>query len=295
MDHFRNPVYEKDRWSANRSRTFLFALVAVNGIMASIAIVVFGNMVRYINANGNQDYSVLLQLYLTLAMAECLVVILITPALTGIGISQERERGNLELFFASGISAWNVVWGKLLSCMNMLLVLLVTSLPVFSLVFVYGGIQFRDLFLMIAALWLLGLEVASISVMCSSAIQRSASAAMAAYAVVVLLVGGTLLIHWAPNFLYQVSYGEQLGSPVAWYHYLLLANPAVTFYGMLNQQAGNRSAIFDLINYQGNYRQNWITENWLPVSLGVQAAMVVLELFLAVRGMKRTGRSFMWK
>jgi len=73
-----------------------------------------------------------------------------------------------------------------------------------------------------------------------------------------------------------------LGSPVSWYHYLLLTNPVVTFYGVLNYQAGSRSAIFDMINYMGNYKQNWITQHWLPVSLLVQAAIVAFELLYAV-------------
>lgn len=287
MIQFRNPIYEKDRWAANRSKAFLFAVLAVNSVIAVIAVVVFINMVSYMQTSSENDYAALLQLYLTLAMAECLMIVFIAPALAGTGISQERENGNLELFFSTGVSAWQVIFGKLVSSMNMIFVLLVTSLPVFSLVFVYGGIQMGDLVAMISVLLIVALEISTLSILCSAGAERSVYAALSSYATNLILIGGTLLIHFAPSLLYSSSaYGEQLGSPVAWYHYLLLANPVVTFYGVLNNQAGSRTAIFDMINYMGNYRPNWITQNWLPVSLLVQAAIVGVELLLAARNLK---------
>lgn len=287
MGRFQNPVYEKDRWSANRSKTFLIGVLAVNSVIAAVAAVVFWNMVSYMKTSSATDYAALLQLYLILAMVECMMVVLIAPAMAGTGISQERENGNLELFFSAGVTPCQVVFGKLVSCINMLFVLIVTSLPVFSLVFVYGGIQMRDLIAMISILLVVALEICSLSILCCAGARRSVYAALTAYAANLLLIGGTLLVHFAPRFLYSSGYGEQLGSPVAWYYYLLLANPVVTFYGVLNQQAGSRSAIFDMINYMGNYKQNWITQHWLPVSLFVQAVLVAAELFCAVRILKR--------
>lgn len=283
MSKFHIPIYEKDRWAANRSKAFLIAVLSVNSVITVIAIVVFMNMVSYMKTSSENDYAALLQLYLTLAMAECLMIVFIAPALAGTGISQERENGNLELFLSTGVSPWQVILGKLVSCMNMMFVLIVTSLPVFSLVFVYGGVQMRDLIAMISVLLVVALEICSLSILCSAGANRSVYAALSAYASNLILIGGTLFVHLAPSLLYSSSvYGDQLGSPVSWYHYLLLTNPVVTFYGVLNYQAGSRSAIFDMINYMENYKQNWITQHWLPVSLLVQAAIVAFELLYAV-------------
>ena len=167
MSKFHNPIYEKDRWAANRSKAFLIAVLSVNSVITVIAIVVFMNMVSYIKTSSENDYAALLQLYLTLAMAECLMIVFIAPALAGTGISQERENGNLELFLSTGVSPWQVILGKLVSCMNMMFVLIVTSLPVFSLVFVYGGVQMRDLIAMISVLLVVALEICSLSILLS--------------------------------------------------------------------------------------------------------------------------------
>lgn len=100
----------------------------------------------------------------------------------------------------------------------------------FSLVFVYGGVQMRDLIAMISVLLVVALEICSLSILCSAGANRSVYAALSAYASNLILIGGTLFVHLAPSLLYSSSvYGDQLGSPVSWYHYLLLTNPVVTF------------------------------------------------------------------
>ena len=101
-----------------------------------------------------------------------------------------------------------------------------------------------------------------------------------------------MLVHFAPNLLYSSSsYGDQLGSPVSWYHYLLLANPVVTFYGVLNNQAGSRSAIFDMIITWEIINKTGLHSTGCPVSLLVQAAIVAFELLYAVHSLysKRRG------
>ena len=84
MSKFHNPIYEKDRWAANRSKAFLIAVLSVNSVIAVIAIVVFMNMVSYMKTSSENDYAALLQLYLTLAMAECLMIVFIAPALAAV-------------------------------------------------------------------------------------------------------------------------------------------------------------------------------------------------------------------
>ena len=70
-------------------------------MIAVIAIVVFMNMVSYMKTSSENDYAALLQLYLTLAMAECLMIVFIAPALAGTGISQERENWKSWMLFLS--------------------------------------------------------------------------------------------------------------------------------------------------------------------------------------------------
>lgn len=274
----KNPVYEKELWSANRSAFFALAVMGYHALLAVIALAVFSNMLNVIRVRGQGNYSLMLQMYIVLAMVECMLVICIMPGMAGGGISKERERHALELMQVSGISSVRIVLGKLKSYMNTVIVLILSGFPALSLVYVYGGIQIGDFLWVAAALLVTACYLCSISLFCSAAAKKTGHAIVIAYGTVLSLLGGTLLIHYYQFLLLGGTYGEQIGSPIAWYHYLLLLNPLVTFYGMMNKQAGSRDFIFDMINYQGNYRPNWVTENWIGLSLALQLAVSVLFL-----------------
>ncbi len=73
---------------------------------------------------------------------------------------------------------------------------------------------------------------------------------------------------------------------ISWYHYFLLCNPIVTFYAILNRQAGSHNAILDFINYRNEYQANLVTEHWILISLMVQMLLAVLFLWMAVQGIR---------
>ncbi|MBQ8639086.1 MAG: ABC transporter permease [Lachnospiraceae bacterium] len=283
----KNPVYEKELWSANRSAFFALAIMAYHAIMAVIALAVFSNMLSVIREQGQGNYSLMLQMYLILAMVECMLVICIIPGIAGSGIAKERERHALELMQISGISAWKIVLGKLKSYMNTAIVLILSGSPALALVYVYGGIQISDFIAGATILALIAGYLCNICLFCSAISRKPGHAIVISYGAVLFLIGGTLLIHYAQFLLVGQTYGESIGSPIAWYHYLLLLNPLVTFFEVMNQQAGSKAFIFDMINYQGNYRPNWVTENWITISLMLQLAVGALLLIATVYEVKR--------
>lgn len=286
MKYLNNPVYEKDLWSINRSRGFFWAFMAIHVLIAAIALAVFANTIQYIRSDSSWDYSSMLQLYIIISIIECTIIVLLMPGVAGVSICQERENGNLDIWKASGISPLKIVLGKLFSSVNVMIVMLVTSLPVFSLVYVYGGIEPKDMFLMIILIGFAGLQVCALSVACSAVCKKSAAAVLMSYGFNAALLLGTYLVHAAPMLMYSIDYGEELGRRIDWYHYFLLLNPLISVYDILNSQAGSRSAIFGLINYQGNYRQNWVTQNWIGVSTVLQLTFIIICIVFAVRRVK---------
>jgi ABC-type transport system involved in multi-copper enzyme maturation permease subunit len=64
----------------------------------------------------------------------------ITPALTAGAISSERERQTLDLLFVTRIRPFSIIWGKLLASMSFVVLLLVLSIPIFRLVFLFVGL-----------------------------------------------------------------------------------------------------------------------------------------------------------
>ena len=65
--------------------------------------------------------------------------------------------------------------------------------------------------------------------------------------------------------------------------YLVLLNPAVTFYVTINGQVGNDQVVNNITRWFGERPANVVTENWNLFSIGVQLALAVLFLWIAIR------------
>jgi ABC-type transport system involved in multi-copper enzyme maturation permease subunit len=74
----------------------------------------------------------------SLLLQQLLLLVLVTPAYTAGAITQEKERGTLQLLLTAGFTAADVVAGKFLARLGELLLLLLTALP---LVCVYAGLR----------------------------------------------------------------------------------------------------------------------------------------------------------
>ena len=79
-----------------------------------------------------------------LLMLQTLLVAFLAPAATAGAISLEREKQTLELLAVTPISSLAIVLGKLFSALVYVLLLIVASIPLTALVFVFGGVAPDD-------------------------------------------------------------------------------------------------------------------------------------------------------
>ena len=82
----------------------------------------------------------------TLFYSQAVMMALITPALTAGAISVEREQRTFELLRGSILRPGAIVWGKLLSSVSFVALLLTSSLPLLSLCFLLGGVSPGEVF-----------------------------------------------------------------------------------------------------------------------------------------------------
>ena len=83
-------------------------------------------------------------IFLGLMMLQTLMVAVLAPAATAGAISSEREHQTLDLLAVTPISSLAIVLGKLLSALAWVFVLILASIPVTALVFVFGGVAPDD-------------------------------------------------------------------------------------------------------------------------------------------------------
>ncbi|MBI4499045.1 MAG: ABC transporter permease subunit [Chloroflexi bacterium] len=139
---------------------------------------------------GYQVATLGLQVFGLLAVFQLLLVIFIVPGLTAGAIAGERERQTLDLLLVTPLSAFSIVLGKLLSSLAYVLVLLLASLPVFSLAFLFGGVSPT----MVAKAFLISFSTAvligALGLLVSTLIRRVQMATVATYGLAFFLTFG---------------------------------------------------------------------------------------------------------
>ena len=134
------------------------------------------------------------QAFAAMAFFQLGLVCLFSPALAAGAISGERERQTFDVLLVSRVSAFGIVWGKLLASMAYILLLILTALPLFSAVFLFGGIDFQQFVLSQLITITTAVCLGSVAVFCSAGLQRSLTATVCSYAASFGLTIGTALI-----------------------------------------------------------------------------------------------------
>lgn len=124
----------------------------------------------------------------TFFMLQLAAVLVLTPAYVGPAITEEREKRGLELLRTSPVSDREIVVGKLMSRLVHLAGILLTGLPILSLVQFFGGIDMELLLSGFVVTGLTLLSVGGVTILVSSVCQSSSAAVVVSYAVTLCLM-----------------------------------------------------------------------------------------------------------
>ena len=129
-------------------------------------------------------------IFMALMILQTLMILVLAPASTAGTISSEREKQTLDLLAVTPISSVAIVVGKLLSALTWVFVLILASIPVTALVFVYGGVAPDDVIRGYAMLFVTAIAFGAIGTFFSSLLRRSGAATgMTFVAVLIATVG----------------------------------------------------------------------------------------------------------
>jgi len=145
---------------------------------------------------GNTDWSTIgTILYTTLLLIQFVLVLFVTPAFTTTMINGEKERQTFDMLLCSRLSPAALIGGKLLSGLINALLLIASSIPLFSLVFFFGGISPLQAFEALVIFAATALFLATFGIFCSSLVSRPAVSTALAYIFVLLWCGLPLLFY----------------------------------------------------------------------------------------------------
>jgi ABC-type transport system involved in multi-copper enzyme maturation permease subunit len=154
-----------------------------------------GELIRSDGVSAAASAAVGQAIFGVILVLQTVLTLLLAPALTSGGVSMEREKQTLELLIATPVSTLGLVLGKLVSSLAYVVLLILLSIPLMSLAFVFGGIApddvLRAYFMLLAAAFFVG----SIGLFLSAWLKRTQLATAIALIVVFLLSFAAPLVH----------------------------------------------------------------------------------------------------
>lgn len=131
-------------------------------------------------------------LFIGLSLGLQLLTIFLAPAITLNAISTEHERGTALMLQLTPLAPIQVVTGKLVSGLALFGLLLLAALPIFSVVWLFGGINLGDVLRVVTLLSVTAVGGCVFGLFCSALTRQTYAATLICYALLVSLLGGTL-------------------------------------------------------------------------------------------------------
>jgi ABC-type transport system involved in multi-copper enzyme maturation permease subunit len=121
------------------------------------------------------------QLYALLSFVQLFLIIFIAPAFTATAINGEKERQTFDLLLCSKLSAFSLLAGKLIAGLVNVLLLIAASIPLFSLVFFFGGVSPLQVLITLVIFITTAIVASTFSLFCSTLVHRPTASTAAAY------------------------------------------------------------------------------------------------------------------
>lgn len=188
-----NPVLSKEFRVRMRSKKTPWI---ISLYLAAIAIVVF--TIMYFETKDRPGYyaSSSQGFFLLLSALQYGLIIFATPGLTAGVISGERERQTLSILLTTNLSAWQIIIGKWMSSLSFMILLVLASMPLYSLVLLFGSVSPLQMMQMFGIYLITMLAIGAVGVLMSTLIKRTGAAAVATYSVVFAYTTVLSLITW---------------------------------------------------------------------------------------------------
>ncbi len=194
--HLRNPVLLNElkvRMRSNRSAWMLMIYLLILGGIALLF------MYMLLGWGSRFDPDNVRIIFMFLSVLQLGLVCFFTPGLTAGVISGDRERQTLSVLLTTNITPTKLILGKWLSSLAFMIFLVLSSMPLYGIVFLYGGIAPLQILQVFAFYLITMLGLGSIGVLFSTVFRRTGIATVATYAVLFIYTAGTAFFSFVLN------------------------------------------------------------------------------------------------
>jgi ABC-2 type transport system permease protein len=211
-----NPIIVKELRSRMRGARAFATLTGVLLLLGAVSYALYRIVLSTMRYSGGPLSPQIGQaLFTTLAFLELIMVCAITPAVTAGAISSEREKLTYEMLLATPLRPASILWGKLVSALSYVFLLIFAAVPMASLVFIFGGVTPRDMIKALVILVIVAVTLGMLGLFMSAWLGRTGRATVLSYLLVLALLIGPLLVYVLVGIMRQAE-------PPRW---ILVPNP----------------------------------------------------------------------
>jgi ABC-type transport system involved in multi-copper enzyme maturation permease subunit len=186
----------RGRMRGRRAFLFLtFYLTVLTGFAWMVSLIAERSFDNDFNpANAMASAQIGHALFIALLLLETLLVLFLAPAYTTGAISLEREKQTLDLLVTTPVSSLAIVLGKLFSALTFVFLLILSSIPLTAVVFVFGGVGPEDVVRGYLVLLVTAVGLGSIGLFCSALVRRTQAATILTYFTVLTITLGAMFV-----------------------------------------------------------------------------------------------------
>lgn len=193
------------------------------------------------------------EIFTILSVVQLVLLGFVTPGLTAGTISGERERQTLNVLLTTELSPTAIVIGKMISSCSFTLLLIIATVPLYSLVFLFGGVSPTQLWgvfgFYLVTMFLFG----AVGMACSTFFKRTGVSTITSYGIVAFLGGGTAFL---AAFIYEFLRNPEMPGPEVVpfsVQFLFDINPFVVLMRILNEGSPISNEAEWMLPYWGVY------------------------------------------
>lgn len=176
------------------------------------------------------------QLFALLAFLQLLWVVFTAPAFTSTAVNGEKERQTYDLLICSRLNAFSLLSAKLIAGLANVLLLIAASLPLFSLVFFFGGVAPSQVLSLLVVYAMTALVAGTFGLCCSTLLKQPTVSTSVVYTFCVVW----MFAYWIVYYILGGTSAANL-SRIGWVQWLNAWNPIAAMNSVVN--AGQSSAV----------------------------------------------------
>ncbi len=236
----RNPIIKREMQTSLRSWKLFYVVCAYVAFLLLVAYLFLETVIAQ-SIYGGFNPEDAMYLYALLSGIQLAFVLLAVPSLTAGSISGERERQTLDILLTTKMTPFSIVFGKLVAGIGQLLMMIVATLPVYALLYYFGGIGLWNIISITLYLMVTAVFIGSFSILFSCIYKRTMISMLVVYVLFGLLIFAT-----AGGYLIYLAYINSeaamqniMAEPsVLVYCGCFAFNPGAGFFSLIGEQIG---------------------------------------------------------